>query len=260
MIEENELTETKEIGVIVSEVEAESAPASESEHEETQKSGFDKRIDKVTTQKYEAFAERDAERQRADDAVKELEELRKTAAPAPALAPPSEDLKFEDEAEYNKQATEYQRNLTLGLINEQREADRATEQARIANDLAAEDQKQARLSIMRSAEELKIPIEEVDKSAGVLIQRGLTPVAIDIITSHEKSAALIDYLAKNPSVFDDVNSLTDPISLTRKLDSLQETALRRNISDAAEPTEVLKGGGASTPDTFEQRHPGVVIK
>ena len=255
-----------EVQVEEGEVKSESAPDSQSEDESNQKNGVQKRMNELTAKRYEAEAQAKAERERAEQLEKQLEQakaqpLAQTPEPTPTqvIQPPSPDLFYEDEALYNQKYAEYTAQVTTQAIQAQTESQREAERQRLAQERVRQAQADTQKRIIDNAAELGIDVETVHQSAQTLANRGCTADLIDALTQHEKSAALIDHLAKNPAVFEDVKSESSMLGIIRKLDSLQEDALKRNISKAPEPVETLNGKSAREPDVFEQKYPGAQI-
>ncbi len=225
----------------------------------------DKRFNKITAQKYEY-------KNQADAAVKELAEFKAahqaTNAPAgnqgnatpQALKPPSQELFYEDEAEFNRQNSAYQEQLTLNVIAKQQKTANDAETERLENERAQQQQTQRQVSVEESAKTHNIDISELNNSAIILNQRGTNASFGEMLLAHENSAPLIDYLAKNPGDFDQINQLTDPHSILRSLDNLQSKAVQRNISSAPEPVTGLKGLPAREGDDFDKRFPNAEFK
>ncbi len=225
----------------------------------------DKRFNEITAQKYEY-------KNQADAAVKELAELKAAnqATPAPAgnqnnatpqaLKPPSQDLFYEDEAEFNKQNAAYQEQLTRKIFAEQQTSANEAEKQRLENDRVQQQQTQRQIGVEESAKTHNIDINELNNSALILNQRGTSATFGEMLLAHENSAPLIDYLAKNPGDFDQINQLTDPFSIVRSLDNLQSKAVQRNISSTPDPVTGLKGLPAREGDDFDKRFPDAEFK
>lgn len=224
-----------------------------------------KRFNKLSAEKYEYKAQ-------AEKFEKENEELRKMQPPSQALAgaeqstppqvlkPPSQDLFYEDETEFNRQNTAYQEQLTRKIFAEQQETANEAEKQRLETERNQQQQTQRQVSVEESAKTHNIDINELNNSAIILNQRGTNPSFGEMLLAHENSAPLIDYLAKNPGDFDQINQLTDPFSILRSLDSLQSKAVQRNISNTPDPVTGLKGLPAREGDDFDKRFPDAEFK
>jgi len=232
------------------------------EQEESQESAFNqeavnKRIGKITAEKYAERAEKEAAIKKAAELEQRLREYEQSKASAVSdIKPPSPDLYYEDPEKYAREVAEFNAKLVQATLQRELSAQRDAESRKSAEQREIESTRAAIERVMKSAEEAGIPIEELDKSAGLLASRGISPVLNDLVAQHERSAALIDYLAKNPAEFEEVNSMSSPLAVLRKLDSLQSSALKRKISNAPEPSMSIKGGSAREPDEFEKRCPG----
>ena len=255
-----------DVPVAEGEAKSEPAPDSQSEDESNQKNGVQKRMNELTAKRYEAEAIAKAEKERAEELERQLEQAKAqplAASPEPtqtqAIQPPSPDLFYEDEALYNQKYAEYTAQITQQAIQTQTESQREAERQRLAQERVQQAQANTQKRIIDNAAELGIDVETVHQSAQALANRGCTADMIDALTQHEKSAALIDYLAKNPATFEEVKAESSMLGIIRKLDSLQEDALKRNISSAPEPVETLTGKSAKEPGVFEQKYPGAQI-
>ena len=268
----------------LAEVEVESSPAIESELEENtevdvqanEPDWVKARVDKITAQKYVEKARADVEKSRADKAEgerlrleRELESLRsqaqvgtQTAIPQAkaAVAPPPHDLQYDDPDEYQRQQYLYNEHLIEKVISQREASAKEAERERQAYQEQATVQQKRYVSIEASARASGIDFVEVDKSAGVLVSQGANPVLLEIIADHPQSASLIDYLAKNPSDFDEINAIDSVYSILSQLNTLSPKALKRNISKAPDPVTGLKGLPARESDEFTKRCPGAVFK
>lgn len=223
-----------------------------------------KRINDITAQRYE-------EKARADAAEARLAELeakqpiapagtQETVIPQADIEPPSPDLHYDDPAEYARQMNLYQESIATKSFAKQQESAQAAEEQRLENERNQQQDTQRQMSVEKSAETHGIDINEVHKSAVLLNQRGTNSALGQLLLEHENSAPLIDYLAKNPGDFDQLNQLTNPISIIRSLDNIQPKAIQRNISSAPDPVTGLKGSPAREGDDFDKRFPSAAFK
>lgn len=239
------------------------ATASESEHEEKQESGFNqdavnKRISKITAEKYQFKTEAQMAKERADKLEAELAAIKaERSIPVPSdLIAPSPDLYYEDKSEYNRQMAEYQAKLAQSVVQQQSKAAQEAERQRREQEDQLSAQRSAYESVLKSAQEAGIDFEELENSAAVLQKRGINQQLSSLIASHERSAPILDYLAKNPTEFHELNETRDVLRVVRKLDELQAKASKRKISNAPEPQSIPKGRGAIEQDDFKKACPG----
>ena len=244
-------------------VDAGAATASEQAHEQKPESGINqdavnKRINQITAEKYQFKTEAQKAREEAEELRRKLAEIEAAkASPIPVdIAPPSPDLYYEDPSKYNMEMARYQAKLAETVVQQQSKAAQEAERLRQQEEYRIQSGRAAVANILKSAEEIGLDIDEVNRSAEVLASRGINPSLTDMVAGHEQSAALIDYLAKNPVDFQELNEMRDPLRIIRKLDSLQPEALKRKISNAPEPQTLLKGSGVNEPDELEKLCPG----
>ena len=261
---------TADVTEQVVEAQADSSPASEVEHEQNTEAekpinqeAVNKRINDITAQKYE-------EKARADALEKRLKELEsQVSAPSQAgqeIAPPSAnveapsvDLYYDNPQEYGRKLAEYNREIVKKELASERESAQAAERERQLQERVQQENAEIQRKIIESSTAHNINLDEVDKSAQVLNQRGLNTVLGDILLKHENVAPLMNYLAQNPAEYEQINTLSDPISIVRQLDSMQSKAVRRNVSEAPEPVAGLSGLPARESTEFERRCKGAVF-
>lgn len=224
-----------------------------------------KRFNKLAEEKW-------TERNRANAAEKELAALKaKQTQPVPVevipvetpqstIEPPNDDLLYENPEEYQKQNADYQRSIVKEAIAEERASTLTAERLQTETDRINQRNAESQKAIFENATTHNLDHAELDKSAGVLMQRGMNAELLEIAFKHESGAPLLNHLAQNPADFDEINSLTNPLSIVRALDKIQAKALQRNISGAPDPVTQLNGLGAREGDDFDKRCPGAVIK
>jgi hypothetical protein len=237
----------------------------EKPEKEINQEAVNKRFNDITEQRYKEKARADAAEQR----LKELE-AQQQITPAPAgqttteppveIQPPSPDLFYDDPDKYASDMAVYQEQVASKAFAKQQEAAQIAERQRLESEQTQQRDIQRQISVEESAKTHNIDIEELNKSAVILNQRGTNPSLGDMLLEHENSAPLIDYLAKNPGDFDQLNQLTNPLAIIRSLDSIQSKALQRNVSEAPEPVTGLNGLGVREGDEFDKKCAGAVFK
>ena len=219
---------------------------------------FKGRIDKVTSQKYEYKAQAEAAEQRAQELERQLaaQATVETKAPTPVqVTLPDSDLQYDDPEKFKADTEAYYRQVAAQEFNSREQAALEAEKLRAAEDNRRVAAENTQKSIVESAERSGLDFADVDKSAGILVSRGMDHSLTQGVLEHENSAALIVHLTQNPSDFDDINGLQG-LQLYRKLDELSPKAIQRKISSAPEPVKGLTGLSAKEPDEFSRRCPG----
>lgn len=242
--------ETESPGV---ESSADTATASDDQHEQ-KSNGVQARFNKMTAEKYEL---KDRIRELEDQANKS-QQFQEQQQPKTTVKMPDEDLKYDDEDAYNSQLNEYNRQQMRSVYEEQRQIDDNVRQQKAQADVARD----ARAGFISKSEKLGIDQEEAFSSIQTLINRGATAFMGDAIAQHDKAPAIAAYLAKNPAVFEEINSLSavNPVGAAQKILSLEAEAVTRNISNAPPPNTNLNGGSAREQDEFSSRFPNAVFK
>lgn len=235
---------------------AEEAPASEEQHE-PKSNGYEKRIHKLTAQKYEHLDE--INRLKAEK--EELERLQQaspvqteqaSAQPTGKVEMPNPDMQFDDPVKYQEQLIAYNQQLW----REQQESERLAQENARQQQLQQEQTRQRQAEFAQKAEKLGIDADKALQSAAILQQRGMNNNAAEFVVGHPAAPAIFEHLANNPVAFDEINSITNPYDLVQRLDALSSQAVTRNISSAPEPTPTLNGLSAKEPDEFDKLCPG----
>lgn len=235
---------------------AEEAPASEEQHE-PKSNGYEKRIHRLTAQKYEHLdeinrlkAEKEELERRYQASPVQTEQA--STQPIGRVEEPSPDLQFDDPAEYQRQLTAY----TLQAV---RDEQARAESERIAQENARQQQEQTRqrqADFANKAEKLGVDTDKALQSAALLQQRGINDIAAQMLVEHPAAPALFEHLASNPVAFEDLNNAGGYLATAEKLKALESQAVTRNISSAPEPTPSLSGLSAREPDEFDKLCPG----
>lgn len=237
----------------------ESATTSEENHEQ-KSNGVQARFNKMTAEKYE-LKDQNSQLQR------QIEELQK-AQPAQAQpeqlaqpvtnAYPADDLQYDNPDEYRRQVDAY---------NDSRADARFQKQQQDANlqrqqELQVKNAQDMRAGYIAKANQLGVSEDEAFGSIQTLINQGISENLNNVIGHHDKAPAIAAYLAKNPAVFEELNTLsvTNPIGAAQKLLSIEADAVTRNISSAPAPNTNLNGLSAREPDEFDKACPGAVFK
>lgn len=222
---------------------AEEAPASEEQHE--QKSyGYEKRINKLTAQKYEQLDE--INRLKA-----ELDKRADTERPQPTrVEAPNPDLQFDDPAKWQEQMIAYNQQMW----REQQEADRRAEESARQQQAQQEAAKKRQQEFFNKSETLGVDVEKALQSAA-LIQHRVSNEAAELLIQHSAAPALFEHLASNPVALEELNSVSNPFEMVEKINAMASQAVTRNISSAPEPAPTLSGVSAREPDEFDSRFP-----
>ncbi len=241
---------------------AESAPASEENHEQKSNAsgGVQARFNKMTAEKYE-LKDQNSQLQR------QIEELQRQQpeqaqpeqiAQSETAAYPDDELRYENPDEYRLQVDAYNDSRSDARIQKQQQAHDLRRQQE------QQDQRDSdlRIDLISKADKLGISEDEMFSSIETLAKQGMSQNLNSVLGSHDKAPALATYLAKNPAVFEELNmlSMTNPIGAAQKLLSIEADAVTRNISSAPAPNTNLNGLSAREPDSFDKACPGAVFK
>jgi hypothetical protein len=222
---------------------------------------IDKRFAKMTAEKHalKSKAEEAAERERAAAerarvAEEKLEALMKAqVAPIPA---PHPDLAYTDPEEFQRQQDAYFEQR----LARQNNANNIAEQKKIAEQMERDRQAAIYARLKNTSKELGITPEEVEESASVLVNGGISDLLREMLLEHEASPALMTHLARNEETFAELNGIRNPLALARRMDALQEKAVQRKISNAPAPTRKISGSSAKEQDEFKKALPRATIE
>ncbi len=226
-----------------------------------------KRFNEITAQKYEFKSRAEAAEQKIQElearlSAQPVETLAQT--PAQTVAMPDPNLQFDNPEQWQAEMAEYNRKIATEAAQKtfderQRIAAQDAEKARQREQLQ-QDQLKKQQAVAQSALNAGIDMDEVDKAAGVLSGRGINYGLVDMISQHEQSAALFTHLAQNPADYDQVNGLTNPYEMVRKLDEMSKNALQRKVTLAPDPVQTLTGMPAREQTDFEKQFPNAKFK
>lgn len=217
-------------------------------------SSIDKRFAKITAEKHALRAKAETAEKGRVEAQQELDKL-KLAASTPVNAP-HPDLAYTDPEEFQKQTAEY----LDSRVKSQTDAIKLEAQQKITEDNEHEYRKATYERLDKTAQELGISAEEMDRSAQVILSSGVSDNLRDMLVEHEVGPALMSYLAKNEGEFHNLNAIGNPLILARSLDALQEQAVTRKTSSAPEPLQKISGSSAKEQDEFDKALPGAKIE
>ena len=251
-----------EVSPAESEAVAESAPASGGDHEEKTQGTLDEHAQKIVNDRIGVYAGKMyAEKEAREKAERENAELRaqiatQQQAPQPTLQTqaPDPELQYSDPEQFAQQTAEYTRHIAQQEFEKQRAAAKQAEEQR----LQQERDRQMNEEFIAKATKTGVDVEEALKGAAVVVNRGLSEAMRDAIMASPNSPALFSHLANNPAVFDELKGVAhNPYLAADKLKSIESDALKRNLSNTPEPTEVLNGKSAPAPEDFDRRYPGI---
>ena len=222
------LDETVELEVNNDQVDEQQAEESNSESapeqkpEEKQEDGFQKRINKVTADKY-------AEKRRADELQRQLNELNTKPVEA-AKKPTLEDYDHDDEA-FNAANIEYQVGKAV-----QKEADKLQQNAANAKMAVIQSDFNDRITAINKP--------NFDEVANAVPQ--LPPGVADALMQSENGPELIYHLGTHLDQADKLAGMTPTQAIMElgKLSVSMNTAPTKKASAAPEPIQTLNSGGA----------------
>ena len=227
------LDETVEVEVNNDQVDEQQAEESNSESapeqkpEEKQEDGFQKRINKVTADKY-------AEKRRADDLQRRLDAVNANPVATPAKAPTIEEFDHDDEA-YNAANIKYQVQQALKV-----ETDALRQNANNAKSAVIQDEFNNRI--------VAINKPDFDEVANAVPQ--LPPGVADALMQSENGPELIYHLGTHLDQADKLAGMTPTAAIMElgKLSVSMNTAPQKKASAAPEPIQTLNSGGAISQD------------
>ena len=203
----------------------ESAPATDSEPvaEPTEEDGVQKRINKITADKY-------AEKRRADALEKRLSELEASNKAPEAAEPKLEDFDF-DETKHNVALIEYHSkkaasDAVSGIKTEQKQETDKQRQTEISNDFNAR------------VDEFRKDAPDYDTVIGTLPD--LPGDVLEAIMTHDKGPQLAHYLGKHLDVAENITLM----KLGEISAQLATKPITKAPSAAPEPIDPVKPGGA----------------
>lgn len=245
-MEKSEMSEQEQAATDLSEVDEtvieESAPSEETQEENnefeqtplegkpTQTTGFQKRINKVTADKYR-------EKQRADALQAELEKVRQEAATVQPVdkAPKLEDFDYDEDAFLDAKVQHQVSKATAKIA-----ADNDARAAAIRRDQAAATfaEKVAKSGIEDYSETIQNLVEAVPLPAKL----------VDAIQIDEKGPELAYYLGKHLDVADRLAN-TDPLAAALELGKISaglSNKRTKQTTKAPDPVKPAGSGGVST--------------
>ena len=199
---------------------SESAPEQEPVEKED---GFQKRINKVTADKY-------AEKRRADDLQRRLDEVNANPVATPAKAPTLEEFDHDDEA-YNAANIKYQVQQAL----------------KVETDALRQDASNAKSAVIQSDFNNRIVAinkPDFDEVANAVPQ--LPPGVADALMQAENGPELIYHLGTHLDQADKLANMTRTQAIMElgKISVSMNTAPTKKTSAAPEPIQTLNSGGA----------------
>lgn len=257
MLNEAEVEQVVEEVVEQPEVEQEAiadpAPASEETHE-PKSNGYEKRIHKLTAQKYEQLDE--INRLKAEKEALERSQTSpvqtEQASTSSTVEMPNPDMQFDDPAKWQEQMVAYNQHVW----REQQESDRLAQETARQQQEQQDQVRQRQAEFAQKAETLGVDADKALQSAALLQQRGMNNQAAEFVVGHPAAPALFEHLASNPVAFEELNNIANPFDMVQKINDLSTQAVTRNISSAPEPTPTLSGLSAKEPDDFDKACPG----
>ncbi len=198
---------------------------SETQTEEPKENGFQKRIDKITAEKY-------AEKRRADELQKKIDELSKSKKELrePKLDDPS--INYDDEL-YNKAQVEYK--VQLGIQNALIEREESEK---------AKQQQAEREQITKTFNEKVIKLNKPDFDEKAASIPNLPSGVADAIMRSDVSAEIVYHLGTNLSKADAIASMSPAMALFEvgKLAAKLSAKPTIKTSAAPDPIDPVKSG------------------
>lgn len=229
--EEPEVEESvppEETNDVVDEPETEGQAEGEPEGKPAENKGFQKRINKLTAEKY-------AERSRAENAESELARI-KSSPPAPGNAPKLEDFDY-DEDKYLEAKIDFKVNQSTVKLN-QESSERQRQQK--------EDQENREYEKRVNAS--GIDQEAYRKAAHDLIDLKVPYDLVKTIQQDENGPEIVVYLGNNLDIVDKIADLS-PLNAAREIGkiSIGLTAKpNKKITNAPNPVKTAGSGGKSS--------------
>jgi len=246
----NEVTETQTAEPVVDAVESpEVAEATTEEVEQPVSNGYEKRISTLTARNFHA-------KQENDQLKAELETLKAVKeAPKDVTVPelPSDDLRFDDEAKYKQQVSDYHKAVAANALQE---AQKDQDESRIASEkLQAADASQKRHNeIVTSYVDggIKAGISEVKMQANeqVLASNRLPPDLAEFIYSDPDGAKIVDFLADNPEKIQELRGSVGGHAYIKLANEIKPQALSKKPAhtNAPDPISPTRGAGSAPTD------------
>ena len=211
--------------------------------------GYEKRISTLTARNM--HKDQELNQLKAENATLKAAKEQPKEVAAPEL--PNEDLRFEDEAAYKKQVSDYHKAVAAESL---REAQKDAE----SNRVASEKQKAEQASSQRQQEivtsyvdsGIKAGISEVKMQANeqVLAMHKITPELAEFIYSDANGAQIVDYLADNPDKIQELMSSGSGHAYIKIANEIKPQALstKPTHTNAPDPITPTRGGGSTVSD------------
>lgn len=235
-LEQTESAETigQEETALETDAPVEAKPEDESQPDPEQ-TGVQKRINKITADKYR-------EKQRADSLQTEIDLLKKTQSAQNAVPPKLEDFDYDDEA-FKQASIKFEVGEQVGLLKQQ---EINNEVARVKERAAQDFFEKVKASNLENYSQVAQTL-----TATVSLSDDL----IDVIQQDENGPALVYFLGNNLDKADDIAS-SSPLVAAAKLGRLSESLSKKNVkkkvvSNAPNPLKKIKNGGGAASQDFE---------
>lgn len=203
--------------------EAESNPESAPQEEKPKEDGFQKRINKVTADKH-------AEKRRADELQRKIDELENKAANKPSKAPTLEDFDYDEEA--------YGAANIAHLVDQavKVQADKAAKQAEDLKFQEAQNTFEERVSSFNK--------DNFHEVANAIPQ--LPPGVANALTQAENGPELIYHLGEHLDQADKIANMSTEAAMMEigRISANLSAPKQTKLSTAPEPIETLNSGGA----------------
>ena len=199
--------------------------------------GFQKRIDKVTTDKYE-------HKRRADALQIEIDQLKAANRPPATQRPKLDDPEIDYDDEAFAQAN-HAYDVNMGV---EAELSKRSQQAAAQSKQAADDKAIATFNDRITA----LGKSDFDKMSESIPQ--LPNGVANAMMEHEQGAEMIYHLGQNPVLADAIASMSPSMAMMElgKLSSSLSTKPEIKTSAAPEPIETLGSGRSSVSQTDEE--------
>lgn len=216
------------------------------ESEDSHSNGFQKRINKVTADKYK-------EKERADKLELELKELktRLEKKVEPPKKPAIEDFDYDDEA-FQEALVDYK----LEVREQKRAADDAKNQQAKLEQEKVKSQEQRALELQKSFAEKAKDVIQVKPDFEETLQRvpTLDQGVLMAVLADERGPDIAYYLGKNLDIADGLSNMS-PIEAAVEIGRLSVKLAQPKqvkVSSAPEPIEPVKSGGAIESDIGDE--------
>jgi multidrug efflux pump subunit AcrB len=248
MSDEDSLNTATEESVVEPVDGADSAPASEGQHEEkvifdeAQQAKVDEIIGKKTYEarqrERELEAEREALRKQLEEVSQQVPQNERPAIP-PVPDPFDDDydeqIKARDAALLK--AAEFDAQQSLKAEQSKREQ----EQKMLQEAKALEERAQTHAE---KAKKLNVTDEELAQSQKVLVNFGISPEIAEYILDDDQGPLIQRYLAQHPQELDQVVRMPSHRGLIHLATEIKSKAAVKTTSNAPEPPDMLEGGGS----------------